>query len=550
MNISATGSPTLLSRQLGFGLYNGRNAIQAIGGEVTANQTIRGFAIWKNGSRGSPIIFNSQSLIKGADKNRFSLHMRLPYNMAKVVNQVDRWTFTWEGDDYIINISDANILREYTRTNFLVDSPNTIFSEFPQGSLISAEVENMLSVTLLTPPVNPLYDIFWTEITGLDSTDVPRLPIIMDSTSNLFTFDGDLHATNLQKVRYAIGRTFGFASLRITLQVLPFIPIILPPPPPPEITTYTMLITNIRLVGDLLKGYLSIDPALPVDHPQAVQVVYQQTAPDRLLTVRKTIEYDGDGDYDLFNILEGEHYTFYWRTTFRNPGRLISSPRYNYMRMGGEIITDPTVSQEAELSDSKIYLDRLGATSLSLLLINDLFNTDDISKVVIGITDSNGTSIQEKDNTVFDARIEINITGLSQETDYSLEVSIVYNEVAKTIATLKVTTLKSLSTNSSDAEKQAYSRKNFTRRNYDKEDVDLIENLPIDQWNAVVTNAIQQINNAESDQLPHDLNRFNRRGSVHNTPRSPSPTGNFVGSLDVRIAEESGAIPDIDEGYA
>ena len=550
MTFQSANVPETRKRQMFIQLYNGRNNIQSLGSASESVVAIRGFAVWKNGEAGEALIATNSIATGIGDKNRFAFLIDVFYTSGFAINRIDRWTFTMNGDDYIINISDADILTAYNRTQFTFTTPSTIFSTFPSGSLISAEVENMLTVTLLTPSPHDLYDIYWTDIEGIISTDIPDLPVEMRSASNTFTFDGDLHEIDLQKIRYALGRSSGFTSYRITLEVLPFIPVRPPPPPPPEEISYTLLITNVKLVGDQLKGTLSINPDLPTDFGGGIHLVYQKTAPDRLAIVRDPIVFTGDGEYDLFDVLEGEHFTFYWRVIFINPSRLVRSPSYNYMRMGGVIITDPTISQEAELSDSKIYLDRLGATSLSILLINDLFNTDDISKVVIGITDSNGTSIQEKQNTVFDARIEINITGLSQETDYSLEVSIVYNDVAKTIATLKVTTLKSLSTNSSEAEKQAYSRKNFTRRNYDKEDVDLIENLPIDQWNAVVTNAIQQINNAESDQLPHDLNRFNRRGSVHNAPRSPSPTGNFVGSLSVRIAEESGAILDIDEGYA
>ena len=550
MTFQSANIPRVRDRQMLVSLYTGRNNAESQSDTPDDVTNLRGFAVWQNGESGAAIIAPALIYFATAHNLSFGLLISVSYFAGERINRIDRWTFTYGGDDYIVNISDANILTAFSRTEFEFETPSSLFATFPGGSLISAEVANELTVTLLTPRVNPLFKIWWTDISGVVSTDLPDFPVDLNSMSNIITFTGDLHATDLQKIRYAIGRSSGFTSYRITLGVLPFVPERPPPPPPPEEITYTLLISDIKLVGDQLKGYLSINPALPADFNGGIHLVYQKTAPTRVPIVRTVIDFTGNKEYDLFDILEGEHFTFYWRVIFTNPARLIRSPSYNYMRMGGTIITDPTISQEAELSDSKIYLDRLGATSLSLLLINDLFNTDDISKVVIGITDSNGTSIQEKQNTVFDARIEINITGLSQETDYALEVSIVYNDVAKTIATLKVTTLKSLSTNSSDAEKQAYSRKNFTRRNYDKEDVDLIENLPIDQWNAVVTNAIQQINNAESDQLPHDLNRFNRRGSVHNAPRSPSPTGNFVGSLSVRIAEESGAIPDIDEGYA
>ena len=548
--MTSANVPSVTRRQIFIQLFNGRNSVQSIPSTSTPLTNLRAYAVWKNGETGGAILAPQIIVFYQGDKSRFGILTSVNYSAGKQVNRIDRWTFTYGGDDYIVNISDANILTAFSRTEFSVETPSTLYATFPTGSLISARIQDRLTITLMLPVDNPLYDIWWTDIEGIILTGTLRLPREVSSSSNMFTVSGTLHATNLQKVQYIIGRSSGFAKYRITLEVLAFIPEDPVLPPPIAEITYTMLITDIRLDGDILKGTLSINPALPIGHSTPVQLLYQQRSPNRLPTVIKVIDFTGSGEYDLFDILANQRFTFYWRTTLTNPTRTISSPVYSYMRMAGTIIPDITASQEAELSDSKIYLDRLGATSLSLLIINDLFNTDDVSKVVIGITDSSGTSIQEKANTVFDARIEIDITGLSQETDYSLEVQIVYNEVNKTVATLEVTTLKSLTTESSDAEKQAYTRKNFTRRNYDKEDVDLIENLPISQWDAVVTNSIRQMNDAESDQLPHDLNRFNRRGSVHNTPRSPSPTGNFVGLLSVRIAEESGAIPDIDEGYA
>ena len=550
MTFQSANVPAVDRRQVLFLLYTGRNNSISIPDRQDDISNIEGYAVWKNGVDGRPVIRVTPIYFASANNTTFGFLASVLYAHGARINEVDRWTFTYGGDDYIVNISDANILTAFSRTHLTIVTPASLYATFPTGDLISARVLNELTVTLFTPRDNLLYNIWWTDIEGVVSTDLPNLPIEMNDTSNTFTFDGTLHPTIIQKVSYSLARRSGFAKYKITLDVLEFVPEDPVLPPPVTEISYTLLITSIRLDGDVLKGYLSIVPPLPSDFNRNVEILYQQTQPNRLPIAVTLLNWTGDGEYDLLTVLAGQHFTFYLKTTFAIPYRLLVSPTYNYMRVGETVIPDTTVTQEAELSDSKIYLDRLGATSLSLLIINDLFNTDDVSKVVIGITNSLGTSIQEKANTVFDARIEIDITGLSQETDYSLEVQIEYNSVAKTIATLKVTTLKSLTSGSSDAEKQAYTRKNFTRRNYDKEDVDLIENLPITQWDAVVTNSIRQMNDAESDQLPHDLNRFNRRGSVHNAPRSPSPTGNFVGLLSVRIAEESGAIPDIDEGYA
>ena len=539
------------ARTVRIRIYDNRANVRNTSTNASIDIDIAVYAIWQNGEGSLPIISSKPGILKGFSQGRFTIDVIMNYNQVRNWNICDRIVFEYNNQEYIINFNQFDIIEQLSLNQFTVNSPQDIMNRLRRVDRITFHNDDTFTIQSERWNRNPNYDLYIRDFINFENLLPNITPIKITTNPFTETYQGTLIANRDPAFWCNVGRGVAGDNSLILFEQLDNIP--LPPTIDPieSIVSRSIVTTEDSLRGNQYLVKVGIFPEIPMPINQRVRVFYRKISEPIGPTETTVFNYTGLDNYALFPIQDGEHYTvrFVEIRVDTDPNTPAISPTYSIMRMGEIVTRDNQVFDDDILKHTKFYVDKITSQDINIVLLNDFFNDDRVDKVIANISGGDNPFTYEFQNNVSNSEIDCKCPLLLPDTLYAIQFDIYFNETIITLDAISFKTLEILPDNANRATKAKHSAISAIRKSYDYDDTLLIENLEDTQIITMGQNALQQINNPQADQRPHDFNKKNKKGSVFNSARSPAVYTQFRETLESLLAQALIDVPDIDEGF-
>ena len=476
--------------------------------------------------------------------------INIQLNQIRLLNKFNEADFV-QNNEVVdkMTINDFDVVVINSQSNYESIDPIQIFRDSTASIMLNQADNDTFTFSgraNYNSDLSTLYAVSFTNVTFTDPTD---LPITMPVLSTLLSYEGTIDDPDNIEAEIQIDR-FGnnFPSFRLDVDGTNDIP--LPPNPNPEPEPNNVLtLSNLEATeSEFLQADWNTNPTINPNDIQSLTTFIQKLLPESGSILTRVFGTNPPDRITFNSVEEGSQYRI-WVVIQTKDNRTIRSPEYSFTYSGQEIIPEVDNFHEFTIEQTKVFILNVSMTVLEIRLINELFNSTDVSNVIVSVTKGETPQITTVDNNGLGSEIDVFISALDPDSVYAVRIFATYREKEIPIGVFNIHTTKLLPTNPTPEELQKDAEDKLIRRSYDYEDSELIEVLSDAERAQIVCGILSQQNVSDTVQLIHDFNKKNRKGSIYNRGESEAVKTQYIKSLEERLTEAVQFVPDIDEGY-